>query len=138
MVEDGERVMMTQDRDGLPGWKFPGGHIEAAELLLDAAKREIREETGFEVEPSGLLLIEDYFNEKRPQEHNSRIYLLAQLVGGEKKIRKDEVKTLRWFAREELSRMREDQVYPRHFLALQRFLSGAHTPIDVIVRRVEK
>jgi len=34
-------------------WEFPGGHIEAGESAIDAAKRELNEETGateFEIE----------------------------------------------------------------------------------------
>ena len=36
----------------------PGGHIELGERAEDAIKREVREETGLEVEPVKLLLVQ--------------------------------------------------------------------------------
>lgn len=40
-------------RDGL--WSVPGGGIEPGERLDQAAVREVREETGLEVEPVALI-----------------------------------------------------------------------------------
>src|SRR4051812_6084843 len=40
----GERLLMTCLRDR--GWDIPGGHVEAGEAMLDALRREVREETG--------------------------------------------------------------------------------------------
>ena len=35
--------------DGLPWWGYPKGHLEEGEKPVDAAVREVFEETGFEV-----------------------------------------------------------------------------------------
>ena len=32
------------------GWSFPGGHVERAESFLDCAVREVKEETGLDVQ----------------------------------------------------------------------------------------
>lgn len=39
------------------GWEFPVGKVEPGELLIDAAARELREETGVVIEPHFLRLI---------------------------------------------------------------------------------
>lgn len=42
--------------DGQTGWELPGGAAGDDEPILDAAKRELREETGFSTEDQGRIL----------------------------------------------------------------------------------
>ncbi|HEY1298277.1 MAG TPA: NUDIX hydrolase [Chloroflexota bacterium] len=37
------------------GWELPGGRVEAGEDLLQALRREVREETGYSLEAAGPL-----------------------------------------------------------------------------------
>ena len=39
-------VAVVRNGSGLPWWGFPKGHVNEGEELIDAAKREILEETG--------------------------------------------------------------------------------------------
>lgn len=55
MIDDG-RLLMVQ-RANEPGkgkWSLPGGRVEHGELLADAVRREIREETGLEIDVGEL------------------------------------------------------------------------------------
>ena len=58
MIE-GDRILMAQrGKQPLQGWwSLPGGALETGELLADAVRREVREETGLEIEPLGVLEI---------------------------------------------------------------------------------
>lgn len=59
--EDG-RVLLTR-RSINPGrglWTFPGGFVDFGETATDAAMRETFEETGLEVELTGLLNVYSY------------------------------------------------------------------------------
>ena len=52
IAQKGGRLVLCRHRERAT-WEFPGGHIEAGESAIDAAKRELNEETGateFEIE----------------------------------------------------------------------------------------
>ena len=59
VADDGGRMLLFADSDpGLPGlrwWITPGGGIEPGESDLEAAVRELREETGLVVEAADLV-----------------------------------------------------------------------------------
>jgi 8-oxo-dGTP diphosphatase len=56
-VIEGDRLLLIK-RGRPPGegrWSLPGGHVEEDESLEDAVRREVSEETGLDVEPTGLV-----------------------------------------------------------------------------------
>lgn len=56
IIRKDDNILMIQqpDKDGLY-WYIPGGMLEAGELVNDAIIREVREETGLNVEAVGKL-----------------------------------------------------------------------------------
>jgi A/G-specific adenine glycosylase len=59
VVENGDRILVTRRKpEGLLGglWEFPGGKIEEGESAADACAREVREETGLDVEVVGHVV----------------------------------------------------------------------------------
>ncbi len=53
-------LLVERGKDAPAGiWSLPGGHIEAGEKAIDAARREVREETGLEVTLQGLVDVHD-------------------------------------------------------------------------------
>lgn len=62
MVSDGCGNVLVQDRidPNWPGITFPGGHVEAGEPFVDAAVREVYEETGLRVSNLKLCGIQDW------------------------------------------------------------------------------
>lgn len=56
IVRDGTDVLLMEPFAG-DGWEIPGGHPEIEEEPVDAATRELAEETGVEVEPDDLRLL---------------------------------------------------------------------------------
>lgn len=56
LVENDEgKILMVKDT--VRGWELPGGQVEVGETLTDAFKREIKEETGIDIEVGNLISV---------------------------------------------------------------------------------
>lgn len=58
VVRRGHRFLLTQEQKYGRSWSIPGGRVEPGESLVDAAVREVLEETGVPVRLEGLLRVE--------------------------------------------------------------------------------
>ena len=77
-------------------WSLVGGYVERDETLVQAVRREIKEETGYEVERIQLLKIRD--NPNRPHEDRQNISFVFVCRAGTKHGASDwEVDDLQWF-----------------------------------------
>lgn len=52
---DGRFLLVEEEADGRAVFNQPAGHLDDGETLLDAAKRETLEESGWHVEPTDLV-----------------------------------------------------------------------------------
>jgi 8-oxo-dGTP diphosphatase len=75
-------------------WGLPQGYIEFDEDFLTAAIREVKEETGLDVEILSILNVVS--NLLSPSLHTLAIILLAKVVAGEP-CAGDDLETLEWF-----------------------------------------
>ncbi len=60
VIEDDRILLLNQDTDTGRSWSLPGGKVEERETLADALVREMREETGLDVESGRLLYVCDH------------------------------------------------------------------------------
>lgn len=123
VVVDGDQVMLVrravEPRRGC--WDLPGGFLERGEHPVEGLRREMREETGLEIEilePLGFFL--DTYPE--PGETTLNFYAIARVVGGRPQPGSD-VAEIRWFARDALPP--DDQIaFANNRAALAAWLSG--------------
>jgi ADP-ribose pyrophosphatase YjhB (NUDIX family) len=60
VIEDGRLLVLNQDTDTGRSFSLPGGKVEPGETLQAALVREMREETGLDVEVGRLLYVCDH------------------------------------------------------------------------------
>jgi 8-oxo-dGTP diphosphatase len=101
-----ERILLIR-RGGEPlkgEWSIPGGLVELGEELAEGARRELKEETGLDVEPLEVLEVFDrIFRERgRVRYHFVIVDFACRLKGGRLRPGSD-VLEARWVRRAELS-----------------------------------
>lgn len=72
----GERVVLIRRQNPPLGWALPGGFVDEGERLDVAAVREVKEETGLEVE-----LVEQFFTYSDPSRDPRRHTLSTVFIG---------------------------------------------------------
>ncbi|WGU96296.1 NUDIX hydrolase [Paenibacillus dendritiformis] len=100
--EQGHILLVKTEHDG---WVFPGGQVEAGENLIDALGREIKEESGIDVEVSRLIGV--YSNTGTYKWHDGVTDIPTKLmldytctaVGGQLST-SEETSDVRWVAKE--------------------------------------
>lgn len=104
--KDGKFLLVQQAKEKYKGkWNLPAGSLEPNESIFEGAKREIYEETGCNVELTGILQISNrVFEDKVFVGFMFSTKLLSE------KIHFDttEILDVKWFSYEELLNMKED------------------------------
>jgi ADP-ribose pyrophosphatase YjhB (NUDIX family) len=101
--DEGRLLLVRRAHDPHGGtWDLPGGFLEEAEHPLDALCRELREETGLDVEPQEFVGIRlDRYGDGPDAPTTLNLYWTARVTGGAPAAG-DDAAELRWFAPGEL------------------------------------
>lgn len=83
-------------------WNFPAGHVDEGETFEQAAIREAKEESGYDVELIKKIGIFPF----NPPDAIRHIFE-AKIIGGELKFLEDEILDAKWFTFEEIKQMKE-------------------------------
>ena len=104
--EDGAVLLIRRTDNG--NWALPGGAIEMSESVAEAAIRETFEETGIQIEVTGLLGVYSdpqhviHFTSNDEVRREFSIVLTARPVGGEPTL-STESSDIRWVAPADLA-----------------------------------
>lgn len=123
------RILLVHKTDN-DLWALPGGGHEIGESISETAVREVKEETGVIVEPTGIIGLYTDPNHVMAYDDGEvrqqfSICFSARLVGGEPRQDGTETSEVRWVDPVDLDRL---TIHPSMRLRIQHYLAGRSKP----------
>ena len=122
LVDRDDRVLLfrlVNPRSGNTWWATPGGGVETGEKSVDAARRELKEETGLDAaDLQGPVWADDHwFRTAEDLVHQADRYFLLRVeraeidVSGLDQVEADTMVEHRWWSIDDLEKS-QDRIYP--------------------------
>jgi ADP-ribose pyrophosphatase YjhB (NUDIX family) len=129
VVEDNEgRILLIHKTDNNL-WALPGGGHEIGESIRDTVSREVKEETGYDVEPTGI--VGTYTNPGHVMKYDDgevrqqfSICFAARLLGGSARTSR-ESSEVSWVRRDQLDGL---EMHPSMRTRIQHYLEHRASP----------
>lgn len=140
--KDGKYLLVQEGHAFARGmWNHPAGLLDLHERFEDGARREAREETGYNVELLGVLAVEnlqkmEHRDNLTPPRQVVKIVFAAKTVGDAgTSADEGEIMDMRWFTMEEITRMRDEKKLRDMSVPalIERWEAGELLPLSLIL-----
>lgn len=129
--KDGKYLLIQEAKEKCCGkWFLQAGHLDPGEALCEGAIREIKEESGFDVELTGVCLVAHQVDPSLVG-----FYFSTKVIGGEISYDPGEILDARWYTYKEILALRDqDQLRATKTIlaAISNLRSGIVAPLDLI------
>lgn len=108
-IKKDDKILMVQEnrKEKKGKWNMPAGKLEDNEDILEAAKREVKEETNLNVDIKGLIGLEENVSSMGQL---IILYFLGEYKSGNIKFNKDEIAKVSWLSVEEINGLGIDNI----------------------------
>jgi ADP-ribose pyrophosphatase YjhB (NUDIX family) len=138
--KDGKILLVKETKATAKGkWSHPAGWIDIGENSIDAVKREIKEETGFDFEPKNILgvyvLVKD---EANVIHHPIKIIFIGNISDKKTAELADDVSETKWFTPEEIEAMDSNTLRDLDIKQMVKdYLAGQKYPLSLIIHTIQ-
>jgi 8-oxo-dGTP diphosphatase len=109
IIKDEKVLMIKENKPNvLNKWNFPGGRIETGEDILYAARREVKEETGLDVELTKTTGIYNFISNSEDQV--IMFHFLGRVTGGYINLEEVEIIDSTWVKVSDLGKFNDDEL----------------------------
>ena len=137
VVRDGRLLVVEEQVRGRVVLNQPAGHLEPDESLIEAARRETLEETGWHVEPTAFIGAYQWKSPPLTAEDGGRHYL--RMAFAAEPLRHDAGRALDegivqalWLTPQELQAASARHRSPLVWRVVEDYLAGRRHPLDVV------
>jgi 8-oxo-dGTP pyrophosphatase MutT (NUDIX family) len=109
IIKNNEVLMIKENKaSALNQWNFPSGRIEQGEDILNAACREVKEETGYDVKLSKTTGVYNFISDTNHQV--ILFHFVGEIIGGSLQIVENEIIDNKWISISELMKVENNHL----------------------------
>ncbi|MBI4363263.1 MAG: NUDIX domain-containing protein [Candidatus Doudnabacteria bacterium] len=140
ILEKDGKILFIKEADPTPDqgkWSHPAGWIDPGENPIEAAKREVKEESGYDFEPTALLGIYSLVRKDRTDKlpdvpHAIKLLFVGTISDQQSELASDSAET-KWFSPEEIYAMDAQTLRDVDIKqAVKDYFAGKRYPLEVI------
>jgi ADP-ribose pyrophosphatase YjhB (NUDIX family) len=141
IIEKSGKILLVKENK--PGtawhntWNQPAGWIEKYENPTEAAKREVREETGHKFTATHLLGIYSV-GKKLTSTHPLKFVFTGNVSKNPRKIIDKDISEINWFLPQEIYKMKNELRSPDIKKMVKDYFAGKRYPLDIIHHEIQK
>lgn len=146
IIEKGGKILLVREvkKVAKDQWNHPAGWVELGENPIEAVKREVKEETGFDFRPTHILGFYSLFTKKLKKKFNVTPHPLKIIFLGnisDQKIEElyDDISETRWFSPEEIEKMNKNALRDLDIKKMIKdYFAGKRYPLDLLTHTIEE
>lgn len=108
LKKDNKILMVQENKEGKKGkWNMPAGKLEENESIIEAAIREMKEETNLNINITGLIAIQESITELGQL---LILYFKGEYISGNIEFNENEISQVRWMTKEEIENLDKNSI----------------------------